>query len=137
MKLCIYVGYHDANNVYNFDGDPVTQLYGQYKLVLLYAVLLARRTIAVTRPLVLRLLLRDHAQAAGVWKTDAGHTSLSTSLVNVNQHPHFYHANNVLLFSNVCEFDELRRMTKAFFLTYFRISEYWAFGLQNLFVRTA
>ena len=25
MKLCIYVGYHDANNVSNF-GDPVTQL---------------------------------------------------------------------------------------------------------------
>ena len=26
MKLCMYVGYHDANNVSNFDGDPVTQL---------------------------------------------------------------------------------------------------------------
>ena len=41
----------------------------------------ARHTIAVTRPLVLRLLLRDYAQAAGVWKTVADHTSLSTSLV--------------------------------------------------------
>ena len=40
----------------NFGGDPVLR---------------ARRTIAVTRPLILRLLLRDHAQAAGVWKTDA------------------------------------------------------------------
>ena len=29
MKLCMYVGYHDANNVPNFGGDPVTQLYGQ------------------------------------------------------------------------------------------------------------
>ena len=29
MKLCMYVGYHDANNVSNFCGDPVTQLYGQ------------------------------------------------------------------------------------------------------------
>ena len=29
MKLCMYVGYHDANNVSNFGGDPVTQLYGQ------------------------------------------------------------------------------------------------------------
>ena len=48
MKLCMYVGYHDANKR-----------------------LRARRTIAVTRPLVLRLLLRDHALAAGVWKTDA------------------------------------------------------------------
>ena len=26
MKLCTYVGYHDANNVSNFGGDPVTQL---------------------------------------------------------------------------------------------------------------
>ena len=25
MKLCMYVGYHDANNVSNFCGDPVTQ----------------------------------------------------------------------------------------------------------------
>ena len=49
----------------------MTQLYGQYKLVLCYAVLRARCTIAVTRPLVVRLLLRDHAQAAGVWETDA------------------------------------------------------------------
>ena len=28
MKLCMYVGYHDANNVSNFGGDtdPVTQV---------------------------------------------------------------------------------------------------------------
>ena len=26
MKLCMYVGYHDANNVSNLCGDPVTQL---------------------------------------------------------------------------------------------------------------
>ena len=26
MKLCMYVGYHDANNVSNFGGDPLTQL---------------------------------------------------------------------------------------------------------------
>ena len=25
MKFCMYVGYHTANNVSNFDGDPVTQ----------------------------------------------------------------------------------------------------------------
>ena len=25
MKLCMYVGYHDANNVSYFGGDPVTQ----------------------------------------------------------------------------------------------------------------
>ena len=27
MKLCMYVGYHDANNVSNCRGDPVTQLH--------------------------------------------------------------------------------------------------------------
>ena len=26
LKLCTYVGYHDANNVSNFSGDTVTQL---------------------------------------------------------------------------------------------------------------
>ena len=26
MKLCMYVGYHYANNLSNFGGDPVTQL---------------------------------------------------------------------------------------------------------------
>ena len=26
MKLCMYVGYHDANNVSTFGGDPVTKL---------------------------------------------------------------------------------------------------------------
>ena len=27
MKLCTYVGYHDANNVSTFGIDPVTQLF--------------------------------------------------------------------------------------------------------------
>ena len=27
MKLCMYVGYHDANNVSYFGGDPATQLH--------------------------------------------------------------------------------------------------------------
>ena len=27
MKLCMYVAYHDANNVSHFGGDPVTQLH--------------------------------------------------------------------------------------------------------------
>ena len=34
MKLCMYVGYHDANNVSNVGGDPVTQL--NFKNVLWY-----------------------------------------------------------------------------------------------------
>ena len=61
--------YHDASNVSNFGGDPMTQLNLKYVFKICYAVLRARCTIAVTRPLVLRLLLRDHMQAAGVWKT--------------------------------------------------------------------
>ena len=62
MKLCMYVGYHDANNVSNFGGDPVKQLNLKNVLKNVYVVLRARRT-------VLRLLLCNHAQAAGVWKT--------------------------------------------------------------------
>ena len=82
MKLCMYVGYHDANNASNIGGDPVSQLiFFNVLQIIVYAVLLARHTIAVARPLVLRMLIRDHAQAAGVWKTVAGHTSLSTALV--------------------------------------------------------
>ena len=55
MKLCMYVGYHTVNNVSNFGGDPVTQLNLKNVLKFVYAVLRARRTIAVTRPLVLQL----------------------------------------------------------------------------------
>ena len=69
MKLCMYVGYITANTLSNVGGDPIK--YQKDVLKNVYAVLRARCTIAVTRPLVLRLLLRDHAQASGVWKTDA------------------------------------------------------------------
>ena len=37
MKLCMYVEYHDANNVSNFGGHPVTQL--NFKNVLYYYLL--------------------------------------------------------------------------------------------------
>ena len=39
MKLCMYVGYHDANNVSNFGGDPVTQLSLKTFYSIVYAVL--------------------------------------------------------------------------------------------------
>ena len=69
LKLFMYVGYHDANNVSHFGGDTVTQLiFFKNVLKMFYAVLRARRTIAVKRPLILRLLLRDHAQTAAVCK---------------------------------------------------------------------
>ena len=67
MKRCMYVGYHTANNLSNVGGDPVTLL--NFKKALKnYTVLRERRTIAATRPLVLRRLLRDHALTAAVWK---------------------------------------------------------------------
>ena len=70
MKLCMYVGYHDANKVSNFGGVPVTQLNLLKKsyIVIIYAVLRTWRSIAVTRSQFLRRLLRDHAQTAAVWK---------------------------------------------------------------------
>ena len=49
MKLCMYVGYHDANNVSNFGGDPVTQLHLKTFYSIIYAVLRTWRSIAVTR----------------------------------------------------------------------------------------
>ena len=39
MKLRMYVGYHDANNVSNFDGDPVTQLHFFLNLIYHFLVL--------------------------------------------------------------------------------------------------
>ena len=51
----------------------VTQLNKKTFKNCFYGVLRARHTIAVMRPLVLRLLLCDHARAAGVWKTVAVH----------------------------------------------------------------
>ena len=68
MKLCMYVGYHDANNVSNFGGDPVTQLHFLTFNSIIYAVLRTWRSIAVTRSQFLRRLPRDHAQTAAVWK---------------------------------------------------------------------
>ena len=69
MKLCMYVGYHDANNVSHFGGDPVTQLQLQKLFFsIIYAVLRTWRYIAVTRSQFLRRLLSDHAQTAAVWK---------------------------------------------------------------------
>ena len=59
----------DANNVSNFGVDPVTQL--NFKKTfnsIIYAVL-RTYSIAVTRSQFLRLLLRDHAHTAAVWKT--------------------------------------------------------------------
>ena len=44
MKLCMYVGYHDTNNVSNFGGDPVTQLNLKKHFIVLFVSV--RRHIA-------------------------------------------------------------------------------------------
>ena len=65
----MYVGYHGANNVANFGGDPVTQLKKHLNFYsIIYAVLRTWRSIAGTRSQFLQRLLRDHAQTAAVWK---------------------------------------------------------------------
>ena len=65
MKLCMCFGYHDANNVSNFGGDPIKFF---KRFTNLKAVLRAWRSIAVMRSQFLQLLLRDHTQTAAVWK---------------------------------------------------------------------
>ena len=64
MKLCMYIGYHDANNVSNFGSDPIK--FKNFFIVLFNAVLRTWRFIAVTRSQFLRRLLPDHAQTAAV-----------------------------------------------------------------------
>ena len=39
MKLCMYVGYHDANNVSHFGGDRVTQLNLKKSFIVLFTLL--------------------------------------------------------------------------------------------------
>ena len=46
MKLCMYVRYHDANNVSHFGGDPVTQLYIFFKLVVFFVSVRRHVTIS-------------------------------------------------------------------------------------------
>ena len=38
VKRCMYVGYHDANNVSNFGGDPVTQLHLKKRFIVVLCV---------------------------------------------------------------------------------------------------
>ena len=38
MKLGMYVGYHDANKVSNFGGDPVTQLNKIKRFIVLFTL---------------------------------------------------------------------------------------------------
>ena len=72
MKLCMYVGYHDANNLSNFGGDPVTKLNFKKKFCsIIHAVLRTWRSIAAA------VATRPRADCSSM----EGHTSLSTALV--------------------------------------------------------
>ena len=42
IKLCMYVGYHDANNVSNFGGDRVTQLHFENVLNICHFLVLSQ-----------------------------------------------------------------------------------------------
>ena len=42
IKLCMYVGYHTANNVSNFGGHPVTQLNLKNVLNILFVILYSK-----------------------------------------------------------------------------------------------
>ena len=61
MKLCMYVGYHDANNVSTVGGDPVTQLPFFKRFIVLF--MLFYRHDAVT---VSAAVATDHAQTTAV-----------------------------------------------------------------------
>ena len=92
MKFCRYVGYHDANNVSNFGGDPVTQLnlkkmfYG-----IIYAALRTWRSIAAS------VATRPRPDCSSM----ECHTSLSTVLVYVGHGGENVHAATFKLTSRV------------------------------------
>ena len=69
MKLCMYVGYHDANNVSNFGSDQVKLKKPFFSII--YAVLRTWRSIAAA------VATRPCADCSSM----EGHTSLSTALV--------------------------------------------------------
>ena len=75
MKLCMYVGSHDANNVSNFSGEPVTQL--NFKKRFIYAVLRTWRSMSMTLSVSAAVGTRSGADCSSM----EGHTSLSTALV--------------------------------------------------------
>ena len=76
MKLCMYVEYHDANNVSNFGGDPIKFTKPFYSIIhTLFTdmALHSRDTVTVSAAVA----TRSHADCSSM----EGHTSLSTALV--------------------------------------------------------
>ena len=75
--LHVYVGYHDANNVSTFDGDPMTLLSLKKHFVVLFTLFYGHGRYAVT--VSAAVAMRSRADCSSM----EGHTSLSTALVNV------------------------------------------------------
>ena len=76
MKLCMYVGYHDANNVSNFGSDPIKFLKRLKK-----SLRRCTGTAHHSRDAVTGFAAVDTRPRAGC-RSMEGHTSLSTALVN-------------------------------------------------------
>ena len=78
MKLCMYVGYHDANYVSNFGGDPVTQLNVKtFKKMLCCFTGTAHHSHDAATGFA-AVAMRSRADCSSM----EGHTSLSTALVD-------------------------------------------------------
>ena len=87
MKLCMYVGYHDANNVSNFGGDQVTQLNLKKRFKMSGCFM---GTAHHSRDAATGFAAVATRPRAGCWSMEdrrrkslilIGHTSLSTALV--------------------------------------------------------
>ena len=107
LHVHLYAGYHDANYVSNFGGDPVTQFNFLNVLQIVYTVLRAWRTIVMTRPLVLRLLLHDHDSRAGCWSMeDRCRKSLINWSYQPKHSPSYYYSScgevDMFTVTNVC-----------------------------------
>ena len=87
MKLCMYVGYHDANNVSNyFGGDAVTQLHlkKRFKNGICHFVFQNMRSAGYHEKMIGRTYVDgDQVTQLNVilYKPSNGHASLSTALV--------------------------------------------------------
>ena len=78
MKLCMFVGYHDANNVSIFGGDAVTQLIFFFKRFILLFTLFMDMVIHSRDAVTVSAAVADGSSMEG-------HTSLSTGLVTFNE----------------------------------------------------
>ena len=80
MKLCMYVGYHDANNVSNFGGDPI-KFKKHLKNLICYFVFQNMRSAGDHEIMIGRTYFGGDQVTQLNLVLYNGHTSLSTALV--------------------------------------------------------